>query len=150
MHGLDTMPAGTNQYPYDLPCSKAGCSDTFKVYTANYEATGLVHAMRFHMESVHCDVAPPPAGTKREKAEDIDKSCIPKVEKGLHEMTREEWMQWLDMWSWWRSEQPPDQNMTTVLMGRFPKISAELASTCGNKVYNEKSLLNAIEKCWVN
>ena len=36
--------------------------------------------------------------------------------------------------------------MTTVLMGRFPKISAELASTRGNKEYDEESLLNAIEK----
>ena len=38
------------------------------------------------MESMHCDIAPPPAETKREKAEDIDKSCIPKIDKGLHEM----------------------------------------------------------------
>ena len=118
----------------------------FKVYTANYESTGLVQAMRFHMESVHCNVVPPPAGTKREKAEDIDKSCIPKIEKGLHETTREEWRQWVDMWSWWRSKQPPDLDMTTILMGRFPKISAELASTRGNREYDEESLLKAIEK----
>ena len=36
--------------------------------------------------------------------------------------------------------------MTTILMGRFQKIKAELASTCGNKEYDKESLLNAIEK----
>ena len=61
-------------------------------------------------------------------------------------MTREEWKQWVDMWMWWCSKQLPDLDMTTVLMGRFPKISAELASTYGNIEYDEAGLLAAIEK----
>ena len=115
------MPAETNPYPYDLPCSKVGCSELFKVYTTNYESTGLVQAMKFHMESVHCNVAPPPAGTKRKNVEDIDESCIPKIEKGLHEMSREEWRVLLDLWSWWSSLQPSHLDLTTLLMGRFPE-----------------------------
>ena len=61
---------------------------------------------------------------KREKAKDIDKSCIPKIEKGLHEMSREEWRAWLDLQLWWCSKQPTGLDLTTILMGRFPKISA--------------------------
>ena len=79
-----------NPYPYDMPCSKAGCSETFRVHTPNFETSGLAVAMRFHMESVHQDVAPQSAGAKQEKAEDINKSCVPKIEKSLHEMSREE------------------------------------------------------------
>ena len=129
-----------------MPCSKAGCSETFRVHTPNFESSGLAVAMRFHMESVHQDYAPPPVSAKREKAEDIDKSCVYKIEKGLHETSREEWRAWLNLWSWWRSKQPADLDLTTILMGRFPKISAELASICGNEEYDKESLLNAIEK----
>ena len=46
--------------------------------------------------------------------------------------------------------QPAHLDMTTVLTGRFPKISAELASIRGNKGYNEETLLTAIEKLAVN
>ena len=86
-------------YPYTLICSKNGCSETFTVHTKNYESNCLPQKERLHMETVHNEVAAPEAFSRPEKAEDIDKSCISKVEKGLHEMTREEWMQWLDMWS---------------------------------------------------
>ena len=55
---------------------------------------------------------------------------------------REEWRVWLDLWSRWRSLQPSHLDLTTVLMGRFPKI-AELASIRGNKGYDEESLLTA-------
>ena len=133
-------------YPYDMPCSERGCTATFRVATPNYESTGLPVALRFHMESVHKASAAPQPEEKRVKADDIDKSCVNKVEKGLHEMTREEWRSWLNLWTWWRGLQPAGLDLTTVLMGRFPKISAELASTRGNIVYKEESLLAAIEK----
>ena len=133
-------------YPYDMPCTKAGCLETFRVHTLNFESTGLAMAMRFHMESVHQDCAPPQANKKRKKAEDINKSCMSRVEKTLHEMTREEWRSWLSLWMWWCSCQPAELDLTTVLIGRFPKISAELASVHGNEVYKEESLLLAIKK----
>ena len=71
---------------------------------------------------------------------------MPKIEKGLHKTSRVEWRAWTDLWSWWCSKQPAGLDLTTILMGRFPKISAELASIRGNQEYDEKSLLNAIEK----
>ena len=71
---------------------------------------------------------------------------MPKIERGLHETSREEWRQWTDLWSWWRSKQPAGLDLTTTLMGRFPKISAELASIRGNQNYDEASLLAAIER----
>ena len=105
----------------------------------NYESTGLIQVMKMHMETVHSTSAAPPART--EKAEDINKSCIPKIDKGLHEMSREEWRVWLYLWVWWRSLQPTQLDLTSVLMGRFPKISTELVSICGNKAYDEESSL---------
>ena len=78
-----------NPYPYDMPCSKAGCSETFRVHTPNFESSGLAVAMRFYMEAVHQDYAPPSVSAKREKAEDIDKSCVPRVSMKLPERNGE-------------------------------------------------------------
>ena len=64
----------------------AGYTATFIVYTANYESTGLIQAIRIHMETMHWDTAPPPAKTKREKADDVNE-MVPINNKGLHEMS---------------------------------------------------------------
>ena len=74
--------AQASPYPYNLPRSRAGCTDTFTVYTANYESTGLIQAMKLHMETVHSTMATSPART--------EKAYILKIDKGLQEMLREE------------------------------------------------------------
>ena len=73
---------------YEHVSIRVGCTDLLIVYTANYESTGLIQAMKIHMETVHSTSVTLPART--EKAEDIDKSCIPKIDKGLHRMSKEE------------------------------------------------------------
>ena len=139
------MLADGDPYPYDLPCSKAGCSETFKVYTANYESTGLVQAMRFHMESVHCDVAPPPASTKREKADDVNE-MVPIINKGLHEMSKEEWHVWNKEWSMYWCLQPAGLNLNVKILSRFPKIRGEIAETIDLATLSKELLLVEIQK----
>ena len=63
------------------------------MHTVNYKSTGLIQVMKSHMETVHSTSRNTPV--KTEKTKDIDKSCIPKTDKGLHEMSREELRVWL-------------------------------------------------------
>ena len=137
------MPADRNPYPYDLPCSKAGCSETFTVYTANYESTGLIQAMKFHMESVHCDVTPPPANTKQEKSHVVNE-MVPIVNKGLHEMSKEEGRVWSKEWSMYRCLQPAGLNLNVKILSRFPKIRGDIAETVDLANLSEELLLAEI------
>ena len=139
------MPDDANPYPYNLPCSRAGCTDTFTVYTANYESTGLIQAMKIHMESVHCDIAPLPAETKREKADDVNE-MVPIINKCLHEMLKEEWRVWSKEWSMYRCLQPASLSLNVKILLRFPKIRGEIAETVQLATMSEELLLAEIQK----
>ena len=92
-----------------------------------------------HMEVVHTPTpVAAPTLAKPEEAEDIDmSSLVNKVDKGFHEMSREEWRQWRNLWEWWRSKQLEHLDLTPVLLGRFPKIIAKIASVRGTREFDE-------------
>ena len=109
--------------PYNYTCNEDGCKHKIVVQSANFEAN-LHFSVEQHNLNKHRPASTMQTDRKCEKAKDINKSCIPKIEKGLHETSREEWRAWLDLWSWWHSKQPSNLDLTTILMGRFPRISA--------------------------
>ena len=73
--------------------------------------------MKIHMESVHCNVAPPPAETECEKADDVNE-MVPIVNKGLHEMSKEEWGVWSKEWSMYRCLQPASLNLNVKILSK--------------------------------
>ena len=149
-HHCPTMPDGQdnpNVFPYTVSCGEVGCEVKFVVFTQTYESNNLENVMSRHAAAVH-PVAPPPAaappGSKRDKAEDVEKH-VPSVDKGHHEMSKEEWRCWFDVWSWWRKKQPDHLDMTSTILSRFPKIRSEIAGTAGTDAMDELTLLDTIK-----
>ena len=71
---------------------------------------------------------------------------VPTVNKGLHEMSKEEWRVWSKEWSMYRCLQPASLNLNVKILSRFPKIRGEIAETVQLATLSKELLLAKIQK----
>ena len=131
--------------PYTLVCDENGCKHKFVVNSASFEANSLNFVIEQHYSSKHRPAEATPAERKRDKADDVNE-MVPIVNKGLHEMSKEEWRVWRKEWSMYRCLQPAGLNLNVKILSRFPKIRGEIAETVDLAKLSEELLLAEIQK----
>ena len=133
---------------YTAKCPESNCSVKFHVHTAYYESNYLGTLMADHRMDVH-GKRPAHSTHVESKKNENEEKLVPTVNKGLHEMSREEWRQWTGVWNYWRQQQPAERNMTINILAKFPKISADIVDMPGAATWDETQLLKAIQDMMV-
>ena len=87
------------------------------------------------------------SASSQQKLKLINKHTLDKMEvkEKAHGMQPADWIRFEDMWSLWRVDQTPEQNLAIHLLNLFPNAKKEITSKL-SKPYKEKDILQAAKE----
>ena len=127
-----------------LSAACPACQTVIELPTSN----AFMIMMEAHLKV--CEMMPKQtdhSASSQQKSKIVYKCALDKMEvkEKAHGMQPADWIRFEDMWSLWRVDQAPEQNLSIHLLNLFPNTKKEITSKL-SKPYKEKDILQAAKE----